>query len=64
MDGAIEAAVRAMSSQAIAPNRRMINLVEEPLDVFRTYMAEFALLQSQRIYAPDVIERLRGRWAS
>lgn len=62
MDGAIERAVAELDSEAVVANRRMSRLVDEPLDRFREYMAEFSLAQSQRIYSPDVLERLRVRW--
>jgi thioesterase DpgC len=35
----------------------MLNLGEEPVSVFRQYMAEFALRQGHRLYAPDVLAR-------
>ncbi|MBW8832252.1 MAG: enoyl-CoA hydratase/isomerase family protein [Burkholderiales bacterium] len=62
MEPAIEAAVAVMRSDAIVPNRRMMRLGEEPIDLFRAYMAEFALEQAKRIHAPAVLARLQARW--
>jgi thioesterase DpgC len=41
----------------------MLNLAEESQSEFRTYMADFALQQSFRLYSPDVIDKV-GRFAA
>ncbi|UXA53240.1 enoyl-CoA hydratase/isomerase family protein [Xanthomonas prunicola] len=64
MDAAIARAVEQMRSEAVAPNRRMLCIAQESHEDFRRYMAEFALVQSSRIYADDVLARLRQRWAA
>lgn len=64
MDATLVRAAQQMSSEAVAPNRRMLRLAQESLEDFRRYMAEFALVQSSRIYADDVLERLRQRWSA
>ncbi|WP_067452343.1 (3,5-dihydroxyphenyl)acetyl-CoA 1,2-dioxygenase DpgC [Actinomadura macra] len=61
LDEAIEAAVRRLDGDAVAANRRMLNLAEEPPEEFRRYMAEFALQQSLRLYGEDVLEKV-GRF--
>jgi thioesterase DpgC len=58
MDEAVERALARLSGDAVVANRRMLNVAEEPLDGFRTYMAEFALEQALRIHAGDVIEKV------
>ena len=58
MDAAIEARLAALASPAVIPNRRMLVLCEEPLDTFRTYMAQFALEQGQRLYSQDVLQKV------
>jgi thioesterase DpgC len=58
---AVEAAVERLSSPAVVPNRRMLNLAEEPPEEFRRYMAEFALQQALRLYSEDVIGKV-GRF--
>ncbi|MEO3808645.1 (3,5-dihydroxyphenyl)acetyl-CoA 1,2-dioxygenase DpgC [Sphaerisporangium sp. B11E5] len=58
---AVERAAEALKAPAVVPNRRMLNLAEEPAEAFRAYMAEFALQQALRLYAQDVIEKV-GRF--
>ncbi|MDR7276958.1 (3,5-dihydroxyphenyl)acetyl-CoA 1,2-dioxygenase DpgC [Catenuloplanes atrovinosus] len=62
MDGAVDRAVARLAGDAVVANRRMLNLVEEPLDGLRAYLAEFALAQALRIHADDVITKV-GRFA-
>ncbi|RDD84647.1 (3,5-dihydroxyphenyl)acetyl-CoA 1,2-dioxygenase DpgC [Streptomyces parvulus] len=62
MDEAVERAVAALSAPAVAANRRMLALAEEPVDHFRTYIAEFAFAQADRAYAPDVLDKVERRW--
>lgn len=54
MEMAIASAVRQLDNPAVAANRTILNQAEEPLSLFRAYMAEFALLQSERAYSADV----------
>jgi thioesterase DpgC len=63
MGEAIERSLDRLQSPAIAANRRMLNLAEEPLDEFRRYVAEFAVQQALRLYGEDVIEKA-DRFAS
>lgn len=62
MDETVERAVRALSAPAVGANRHMLAVAEEPLDLFRTYLAEFAVAQAQRAYAPDVLAKVEHRW--
>jgi thioesterase DpgC len=62
LDEAVEHALTRFSGAAVAANRRMINLAEEPLDGLREYLAEFALEQALRIHADDVVDKV-GRFA-
>lgn len=41
----------------------MLNLAEEPVEGFRTYMAEFALQQAVRLYSEDVLGKV-GRFTA
>lgn len=64
LDGAAERAVRELAGPAVAANRAMLTLAEEPLESLRGYLAEFAVVQARRIHSPDVIaktERHRAR---
>ena len=62
MDEAVERSLARLTGDAVAANRRMINVAEEPLDGLREYLAEFALEQALRIHAADVIDKV-GRFA-
>ncbi|WTN46693.1 enoyl-CoA hydratase/isomerase family protein [Streptomyces sp. NBC_00631] len=57
IDAAVERAADALRAPAVVPNRRMLNLAEEPLDAFRAYAAEFALQQAVRLHAEDVSDK-------
>lgn len=57
----IERSLGRLKGPAVAANRRMLNLAEEPLDEFRRYMAEFAVQQALRLYSEDVIGKV-GRF--
>ncbi|MFF3340400.1 (3,5-dihydroxyphenyl)acetyl-CoA 1,2-dioxygenase DpgC [Streptomyces flavidovirens] len=63
VDEAIECAVRDLASPAVAANRAMLTLAEEPLDLLRAYLAEFAVIQAYRIYSPDVLAKTERHWA-
>ncbi|WP_340684971.1 (3,5-dihydroxyphenyl)acetyl-CoA 1,2-dioxygenase DpgC [Amycolatopsis coloradensis] len=60
MDAAIDGALARLDGEAVAANRRMLNLAEEPPEEFRRYIAEFALQQALRIYGADVIGKVDG----
>lgn len=60
MDAAIERNVQQLSSPAVAANRHMLNLADEPADAFLRYACEFALLQSERLYSLDVLDKVRN----
>ncbi|GAB2875191.1 hypothetical protein GCM10027277_50630 [Pseudoduganella ginsengisoli] len=59
MDAAIEARAAALDSPAVIVNRRMLALAEEPPELFRSYMAQFALEQAERLYSEDVLAKVR-----
>jgi thioesterase DpgC len=59
MDTAIADCAARLDSPAVVANRMMLRLAEEPLDLFRSYMAEFALNQAARMYSDDVLEKVR-----
>ncbi|WP_435843996.1 (3,5-dihydroxyphenyl)acetyl-CoA 1,2-dioxygenase DpgC [Streptomyces iakyrus] len=63
LDEAVEAALRLLRGSAVLANRRMLNLAEESRIEFQSYMADFALQQSFRLYSPDVIDKV-GRFAA
>jgi thioesterase DpgC len=57
VDAAIQRSVESLGSPAAVVNRHMCNLYEEPPDVLRAYLAEFALRQALRLYSDDVIRK-------
>jgi thioesterase DpgC len=57
MDSVIEKRVRAFREPAVLANRYMMSLAAEPVDNFRTYMAEFAFQQALRVQAGDVMNK-------
>lgn len=63
MDKAVEAAAEAFQAPAVAANRSMLALAEEPLDHLRGYLAEFAYVQACRLYSPDVLDKV-GRFGA
>ncbi|HEX7307625.1 (3,5-dihydroxyphenyl)acetyl-CoA 1,2-dioxygenase DpgC [Lentzea sp.] len=58
MDAAVDRAADVLASPAVAPNRRMLNHADEPVDQFREYVAEFALTQALRLYSADVLGKV------
>ena len=58
MDAAIEVAAARLDAPAVVPNRRMLTLAEEPPEAFRAYLAAFAEVQAERLYAPDVLNKV------
>ncbi|MFB7271983.1 (3,5-dihydroxyphenyl)acetyl-CoA 1,2-dioxygenase DpgC [Streptomyces sp. NPDC056244] len=63
MDRAVDEAVARLAAPAVLANRRMLRLSEEPVDAFRSYMAEFALAQAERLYGEDVLDKV-GRFTA
>lgn len=61
MDRVIAERATELAAPAVVPNRHMINHSEEPLDVFRHYLAEFSHQQALRLYSADVIDKVGRR---
>jgi (3,5-dihydroxyphenyl)acetyl-CoA 1,2-dioxygenase len=55
MDVALKRNVEQLSHAAVAANRHMLHAAEEPIAMFLDYAAEFALVQSERLYSDDVL---------
>ncbi|RDI53434.1 (3,5-dihydroxyphenyl)acetyl-CoA 1,2-dioxygenase DpgC [Nocardia mexicana] len=58
MDGEIDRAARQLAAEAVVANKHMLVAAEEPQDVFRCYMAEFARQQALRFYGSDVLAKV------
>lgn len=65
VDAAIEAQVEALTSSGLvnaAANRRALRIGQEPLDVFRQYMATFAKEQAYCHLSPALVSNLEEHW--
>ncbi len=65
MDAAIAARVEALTSSGLvnaAANRRMMRIAQEPLELFRTYMAVYAREQAHCHFSPALIANLERHW--
>jgi (3,5-dihydroxyphenyl)acetyl-CoA 1,2-dioxygenase len=63
MDAAVGNSLDQLDTPAVIANRHLLNLAEEPPARFREYLAEFAYQQALRLYASDVLSKVR-RFAS
>jgi thioesterase DpgC len=59
LDDALERNINQFKTPGVIANRHMLNLAEEPLELFLRYASEFALVQAERLYAPDVLNKIR-----
>jgi thioesterase DpgC len=62
LDEAVRRVARMLDTPAVIPNRRVMRQAEEPVDVFREYLAQYSLEQAQRLYSADLIEKLERDW--
>jgi thioesterase DpgC len=65
MDAAIESRVDALTSSGLvsaAANRRAMRVGQEPLDVFRRYMATFSREQAYCHFSPALVRNLEQNW--
>jgi thioesterase DpgC len=65
MDGALEVRIEALTSSGLinaAANRRALRVGEEPLDVFRRYMATFSRDQAECHLSPALVRNLEEHW--
>ena len=65
MNAALARRVEALTSSGVvsaAANRRSLRVGEEPLDVFRAYMATYARDQAYCHYSPALIRNLEQHW--
>ncbi len=63
LGAAVDAAALALDSPAVVANRRMLNRAEEPADDLRRYLADFAVLQAERLYSRDVLTTVDRAWS-
>ncbi len=65
LDGAVDRAVdglRAMGITSVLANRRAMRISVEPLDTFRTYMANYARAQSYCAHSTALLDNLDRNW--
>jgi (3,5-dihydroxyphenyl)acetyl-CoA 1,2-dioxygenase len=65
MDAAIEQRITALTDSGLisaAANRHMLRIGEEPLDLFREYMAVFAREQADCHLSPALVANLERHW--
>ncbi len=65
IDGALEARVRALTGSGLvsaAANRSAIRVGQEPLDVFREYMATYSREQAHCHLSPALVSNLQTHW--
>ena len=65
MDGALQERIELLTSSGLinaAANRRAIRVGQEPLDVFRRYMATYAAEQARCHLSPALVANLREHW--
>ncbi|HEY5209824.1 MAG TPA: enoyl-CoA hydratase-related protein [Stellaceae bacterium] len=67
LDAALEAVVDGFTSSGVvsaAGNRRAIRIGQEPLDLFRRYMAVYAREQAYCHFSPALIANLERNWSA
>ena len=67
MDAAIAGRVEALTSSGLvnaAANRRALRLGQEPVDVFRRYMALYAREQAFCHFSPALVRNLERNWSA
>jgi enoyl-CoA hydratase/carnithine racemase len=67
MDAAVEARIEALTSSGLinaAANRRALRVGEEPLDIFRQYMATYAHEQAYCHLSPALVRNLEENWSA
>lgn len=65
MEEAIERSAAVLTSAGITSllaNRKQLRVAQEPLDVFRRYMSNYAREQAQCLYSPALIDNLERNW--
>jgi thioesterase DpgC len=67
--GEVESTVQRLAEDLTAPgrtsllaNRRVLRIASEPVDLFRRYMATYALEQARCLYSPALINNLERNW--
>jgi (3,5-dihydroxyphenyl)acetyl-CoA 1,2-dioxygenase len=65
MDGAIERSAAELTGAgmtSLLANRKQLRVAQEPLDLFRRYMCNYAWEQAHCLYSPALIDNLERNW--
>ena len=65
MEAAIESAAAELTSAgetSLVANRQALRKAQEPLDLFRRYMADYSYQQALCLYSPALIDNLERNW--
>ena len=62
LDDALARVAAMLDNPAVVPNRRVLRRAEEPVELFRTYLAEYSLEQVRRMYSTDLVANLERGW--
>jgi thioesterase DpgC len=65
MDRAVEARIEALTNSGLVnatANRRTLRAGQEPLDLFREYMAIFSVEQARCHLSPALVSNLEMHW--
>jgi len=54
----------ASGPTSLVANRRALRAAHEPLDVFRRYLATYAIAQARCLYSPALIQNLERNWGA
>jgi thioesterase DpgC len=61
VDATVESLAAALSEPGVAPNKLMLAHGIEAEDEFARYLADFAVVQAERMHAPDVRRNVARR---
>ncbi|HTY30276.1 enoyl-CoA hydratase/isomerase family protein [Mycobacterium sp.] len=61
VDATVASVAAALSEPGVVPNKLMLAHGIEPGDEFAMYLADFAVVQAERMHAPDVRRKLSSR---
>lgn len=64
MDAEIAEEAARLAGPAVVGNRRMVRLTQEPIDLYRRYLAAYAREQAVLLYSDELVRNLENGWLS
>jgi thioesterase DpgC len=67
IDASIERASHSLASTgttSLPANRRALRIAQEPVELFREYMAHFAIAQAECHYSDELVGNLERHWTT